>query len=150
MTGLGTTSWLILTMDIVREADVVAARQRARRIAELIGFETQDQTRIATAVSEIARNAFEYAHQGLVDFNVHCPEQSPQQFLVTIKDNGPGIRDLDAVLEGRFDSSNGFGVGLSGARRLVEEFRVASAPGQGTAVTIGKAFGRRQAPLTPN
>lgn len=150
MTGLGTTSWLILTMDIVREADVVAARQRARRIAELIGFETQDQTRIATAVSEIARNAFEYAHQGQVDFNVHCPEQSPQQFLVTIKDNGPGIRDLDAVLEGRFNSSNGFGVGLSGARRLVEEFRVASAPGKGTAVTIGKAFGRRQAPLTPD
>ena len=66
-----------------------------------------------------------------MDFNVHCPEQSPQQFLVTIKDNRPGIRDLDAVLEGRFNSSNGFGVGLSGARRLVEEFRVASAQVKG-------------------
>jgi len=150
MTGLGTTSWLILTMEIVREADVVAARQRARRIAELIGFETQDQTRLATAVSEIARNAFEYAHHGLVDFYVHCPKQAPQQFLVTIKDNGPGIRDLDAVLEGRGNSPNGFGVGLFGAKRLVEEFRIASAPNKGTTVTIGKAFGRRQASLTPD
>ena len=125
MTGPGMTSWPILTVDIVREAMSSLRVTRAQN-AELIGFETQDQTGIATAVSEIARNAFEYASRGLVDFQVHCPEGAPQQFLVAIKDNGPGIPDLDAVLEGRFKSFIRYG--RRTCRREAARRRVSKSP----------------------
>ena len=78
-----TTAWPILTMEIANEADVVLARQRARRIAELVGFETQDQTRIATAVSEIARNAYEYAGRGKASFRIDVDKDKPQAEAVT-------------------------------------------------------------------
>ena len=130
MTGLGTTSWLILTMDIVREADVVAARQRARRIAELIGFETQDQTRIATAVSEIRGMPSNTPTRAKWISMSTAQNSRRNSFWSLSRTMGPASVISMWLLEGRFNSSNGFGVGLSGARRLVEEFRVASAPGR--------------------
>ena len=84
----------LLTMEIRLEHDVVLVRQRARQIAGLLGFEAQDQTRIATAVSEIARNAFQYAGGGKVEFLVD--EQAPAAFLIRVGDHGPGIVDLQA------------------------------------------------------
>ena len=104
-------TWSIVTTPIEAESDVVAVRQRARRIAELLGFERQDQTRIATAVSEIARNAFIYARGGRAEFSVDG-EQSPQLFWVKISDKGDGIRDLEAILDGRYRSQTGMGLGL--------------------------------------
>src|ERR1700744_1184646 len=100
----------ILPMAIRQEADVVAARQRARGIAELLGFERQDQTRIATAVSAIWRKAQSYAGGGRGEYRLD--DQKPQVFVVEISDKGPGIEDLETVLSGRYVSPTGMGLGL--------------------------------------
>jgi anti-sigma regulatory factor (Ser/Thr protein kinase) len=90
----------LISLFIRLEQDVVAARQRARQIAARLGFEIQDQTRIATAVSEIARNAFMYAGGGKVEIAVEG-RRAPQLLIVRVSDRGPGIRDLDSVLAER-------------------------------------------------
>ena len=134
-------TWPIVTMPIETEADVVAVRQRARRIAELLGFERQDQTRIATAVSEIARNAFGYAGGGRTEFLVDA-NATPQAFLVRVIDAGPGIGDLDEILEGRYRSASGMGLGLLGAKRLMDLFGVNSRAGEGTTIELGQYLPR--------
>src|ERR1700683_666921 len=101
----------ILTLAIACERDTVAARQRARQIARLLGFETQDQTRISTAVSEIARNAFNYAGSGRVEDLIEG-RTAPQLFMIKISDSGPGIRNLNDILEGRYQSQTGMGLGI--------------------------------------
>jgi len=131
-----------LSLGLRYEHDVVLARQRARRIAELLGFERQDQTRIATAVSEIARNAFTYAGGGRVEFAVEGTA-APQIFAVTVADDGPGIADLPAILGGAYRSETGMGLGIVGARRLMDQFDVVSAPGGGTRVVLRKLLPRR-------
>ncbi len=132
----------LISIFVRHERDVVAARQRARQIAARLGFEAQDQTRIATAVSEIARNAFMYAGGGKVEIAVEG-RHAPQLLVVRVSDHGPGIRDLDAVLSGRYRSSTGMGLGMLGARRMVDQFDVTSRPGAGATVTLGKLFPRR-------
>ena len=132
----------VLTADVRSEEEVVSARQRARRVAELIGFDAQERTRIATMVSEIVRNAFRYAGGGTVTFSVEG-EAGAQQLVVRVTDHGAGIADLDAVLEGRFRSTTGMGLGLIGARRLADSFSVDTAPGRGTTVTLGRSLPRR-------
>ncbi len=135
----------ILSVAIHNEHDTVDARQRARQIARLLGFDPQDQTRISTAVSEIARNVFNYAGGGKVEYMVEGTTV-PQLFIVRISDFGPGIRDLDAILEGRYESRTGMGLGIVGARRLMDQFQIESEPGKGTTVWLKKLFSRR-APL---
>src|SRR5512144_1273501 len=88
----------ILFIQIADDRDVVAARQRARQISGLLGFDVQDQTRVATAVSEIARNALIHARGGTVEFAMDLA--SPQSLVIRIGDRGPGIKDLSAVLDG--------------------------------------------------
>ena len=132
----------ILTLAIACERDTVAARQRARQIARLLGFEPQDQTRISTAVSEIARNAFNYAGGGRVEYSIEG-RTSPQLFIIQIRDSGPGVRDLENILEGRYKSSTGMGMGILGARRLMDQFQIESAPGKGTTVWLKKLLPRR-------
>jgi signal transduction histidine kinase/CheY-like chemotaxis protein len=139
-------SFGLLTLQIEFERDVVLARQRARKIAELVGFDAQDQTRIATAVSEIARNAFRYAGGGRVEFRVEG-RTPPQLFWVRVGDRGPGIEKLDSVLDGSYRSSTGMGVGIVGARRLMDRFQIESAPGRGTRVTLGKLLPRQARPV---
>ena len=124
----------ILTLELRLEQDVVLARQRARKIAGLFGFEAQDQTRIATAVSEIARNAIQYAGGGRVEFSA---EPGDPLLTIRISDRGPGIPDLSALLEGRFRSSTGMGIGVVGTRRLMDVFEIRSTS-EGTVVTFGK------------
>src|ERR1700685_1713077 len=106
----------ILSVAIQYEHDTVAARQRARQIARLLGFDSQDQTRIATAVSEIARNAFQYAGGGRVEFLLD--ERTGPALLIRVSDRGRGFKNLQAVLDGRYISTTGMGVGVVGARRL--------------------------------
>jgi signal transduction histidine kinase/DNA-binding response OmpR family regulator len=132
----------ILTLAIACERDTVAARQRARQIARLLGFDPQDQTRISTAVSEIARNAFNYAGGGRVEYAIEG-RTSPQLFIVQIRDSGPGVRDLENILEGRYKSSTGMGMGILGARRLMDQFQIESSPGKGTTVWLKKLLPRR-------
>ncbi|HEY4030306.1 MAG TPA: ATP-binding protein [Caulobacteraceae bacterium] len=137
----------ILTIAIRSEADVVAARQRARLIAELLGFERQDQTRIATAVSEIARNAHSYGGGGRIAFRLD--DNGHQTFVAEIADKGPGISDVEEVLSGRYVSPTGMGLGLIGARRLMDRFAVESVPGEGVTVTLGKILPHKAQRVTP-
>jgi signal transduction histidine kinase/CheY-like chemotaxis protein len=132
----------ILTLAIGCERDTVAARQRARQIARLLGFEAQDQTRISTAVSEIARNAFNYAGGGRVEYSIEG-RTSPQLFIIQIRDSGPGIRDLSNILDGQYKSSTGMGMGILGARRLMDQFQIDSAPGKGTTIWLKKLLPSR-------
>lgn len=127
----------ILTIEMRTEHDIVLARQRARQIAGLLGFPAQDGTRIATAVSEIARNAFTYAGGGKVEFRVH-QKVPPQMFQIHVRDTGPGIENLPDLLADRSISETDPGFGLIGAKRLMDYFHLESAPGQGTTVLLGK------------
>lgn len=130
-------SFNILTMQLSSEPDVVLVRQRARQISKMLGFEAQDQTRVATAVSEIARNALTYAGGGKVEFQV-SGRTAPQFMVISISDLGKGIANLDEVLEGRYQSPTGIGTGIVGARRLMDQFQVESTPGSGTKVLLKK------------
>lgn len=126
----------LLTVELVREHDVVLARQRARQLAAEFKLDAQDQTRFATAVSELARNAHQYAGGGRVDFRL---DTGPPALLVArITDRGPGIGRLKDVLDGRYVSSTGLGVGITGSRRLSDSFSVHSSPNDGTDIMIGK------------
>jgi signal transduction histidine kinase len=142
-----TKVWPIVTVPIESEADVVTVRQRAHRLAELLGFERQDQTRIATAVSELARNAFSYAGGGRAEF-IFDPAPAPQGFYIKISDKGPGIADVQTILDGQYRSKSGMGLGILGARRLMDHFKIDSKPGKGTTVEIGHHLSSRAAPVT--
>ena len=129
----------LMKVAIDLEHDIVAIRQRARQIASLTGFDVQDQVRIATAVSEIARNAFRYAGGGTADFAVEG-SASPQSLVIRIIDKGPGIPHLQSVLDGQYRSETGMGLGILGARRLMDRSDIQSTPGKGTEVTLAKVL----------
>jgi signal transduction histidine kinase len=135
----------LAAVDIRSEQDVVLARRRARQLAEILGLDAQDQSRLATAVSEVARNAFEYARSGTVEFLLD-ESSTPNMVLVRVRDHGPGIRNLDAVLSGSFESQTGMGLGMAGARRLTDHFEISSSPAEGTTVLLGKRLSRRASP----
>ncbi|MFN3649318.1 MAG: ATP-binding protein [Armatimonadota bacterium] len=137
----------LLTVELRTERDVVAARQRARQIAEGLGFSGQEQTRIATAVSEIARNAFRYAGGGRVDYRVEAADAPA--LGIEVSDRGPGIQQLSTVLSGRYRSSTGMGMGIVGARRLMDSFQIESEPGGGTRVSMSKRVPPAAPPVTP-
>lgn len=126
----------LLKMRVASEHDVVAARQRARRIAALLDFDNQNQVRIATAVSEIARNAFRYAGGGSIEFFVD--KAAAPALQIEIRDSGNGIANLREILDGRYQSSTGMGMGLIGTRRLMDDCRIETKIGAGTAVTLIK------------
>src|SRR5271155_2595046 len=106
---IDTRAFSILTLRLRNERHVVHARQRARDIAALLGFEHQEQIRLATAASELARNAFRYASDGVVEFLVRG--DSPQVFVISVADSGPGIANLPDILDGKYVSKTGFGKG---------------------------------------
>ena len=137
----------LITVAVRQEQDVVTARQRARQISGLLGFEGREQTRVATAVSEIVRNAFRYAGGGEVDFAVEG-ESVPQLLAIHVRDKGPGIAALDEILEGRYRSSTGMGLGLIGARRLMDHCAVRTGPG-GTSVLMKKLLPDAAPLVTP-
>lgn len=132
----------ITRIELRFEQDVVETRQRTRLIAEMLGSDRQTQTRIATAVSEISRNALQYGLGGEAKFFIDGAA-SEQWFGIAVCDQGPGIAELDAILEGRYRSSTGLGLGLMGSRRLLPEyFTIESRLGGGTCVTLGKQLPR--------
>jgi signal transduction histidine kinase/CheY-like chemotaxis protein len=126
----------VLSLALQHDQDVVSSRQRAAALAQALGFDLSEQTRIATAVSEIVRNAFRYARLGTVTFAVD-EESRPQRLLVRVTDRGPGIAKLDDVLSGRFRSTTGMGIGIQGSRRLMDRFSIESSP-EGTTVLLEK------------
>jgi len=131
----------LLTTDIRSEHDVLLTRQRARHLAELLGFEAQDQTRVSTAVSEIARNAVQYAGGGKVEFLLTLG--SDQSLRMVVKDKGPGITDLAEMLPENAHLSDGRGRTLRGVRCLMDSFRVETSTAEGTVITLGKLRQRR-------
>jgi signal transduction histidine kinase len=138
----------VLTVAIHSEDDVVTARQRARQIARLLGFDVRDQTRIATAVSEITRNAYVYAEGGRVAFLVD-EKANPPLFLTRVTDQGPGIENVRQVLTGQYRSTSGMGLGIIGAKRLMDLFEIESSPARGTTVLMGKHMPRGAAAFVP-
>lgn len=128
----------LLSLALQHDQDVVTSRQRAAQIAALLGFEQSEQTRIATALSEIARNAFRYARGGRVDFEIDELAR-PQSFVIRVEDQGPGIPHLDEVLSGRYRSSTGMGIGIAGAQRLMDRLALESSPA-GTKAVIQKSL----------
>jgi len=136
----------LFTVEIRLENDVVLARQRARMVAAAIGFDVQDQTRIATAVSEIARNTFEYGGGGRAEFRIESG--TDRMLVVTIRDKGKGIAQLDDVLNGNYVSRTGMGLGIIGAKRLMDHFRIETSRG-GTMVELGKLVPRKFSKINP-
>lgn len=124
------------TIPLVNEADVTLARSTALRVALGAGMVKPDAVKVSTVVSELARNILQYAGSGYVDLRV---VESPRRAVeIVASDRGPGIPNVREILEGRYRSRTGMGVGLLGSRRLVDEFEVASEPGKGTTVTAMK------------
>jgi signal transduction histidine kinase/DNA-binding response OmpR family regulator len=137
----------LLSVRVRHEHDIVGARRRARQIAAGLGFDVPEQTRIATAVSELARNAYQYAAGGTVDYAIEGA-LAPQILVIRVSDQGPGIADVDAVLSGRYTSATGMGLGLVGTRRLMDSFTLKS-DARGTTVSVTKMLPRRAPFLTP-
>jgi serine/threonine-protein kinase RsbT len=123
---------------IESDADVVTARQRARALAVELDMPSTDQTLLATAISEIARNITTYAERGDVVIDVVRDGRGRRGVRVVARDEGPGIEDLERALTDGYTTGGGLGLGLPGARRLVDEFEIDSTPGQGTTVTLIK------------
>ncbi len=126
------------SLRIADEADIVAARREVRRWAEGLGFSRADGTRIATAVSELARNVYKYAGEGRMTVAAVGDEGSRVGLRLTFVDEGPGIADVEQAMADGFSTSDGLGQGLPGSRRLMDEFRIESAPGRGTRVAMTK------------
>jgi serine/threonine-protein kinase RsbT len=119
------------------EEDVVFSRQAVRSWAVELGFSLVDQTKIVTAASELARNTVVYGGGGAM--HMQMLEDGPRRGLrLVFEDQGPGIPDIDQALRDGFTSGGGLGLGLGGARRLVNEFEIESQPGQGTKITVVK------------
>lgn len=125
----------IFTLRLRQERHVVFARQRARDIAKLLGFDHQEQIRLATTASELARNAFRYAINGAVEFLVQ--DSCPQLFVISVTDEGPGIKNLTEILNGQYVSKTGLGKGIIGTSRLMDRFNI-TAPSSGTSVEAAK------------
>jgi signal transduction histidine kinase/CheY-like chemotaxis protein len=133
----------ILSVGLQQESDVVLARQRARQVAAQLGFTALEQTQIATAVSEIARNAYEYTGGGLVEYTL-TGKTAPQVLEIRVSDKGKGIANLASILAGEHTSQTGMGLGIMGAQRLMDQFHIRSKPGQGTVVELLKILPRKK------
>jgi serine/threonine-protein kinase RsbT len=123
---------------IESDADVVTARQRARALAVGLDMPSTDQTLLATAISEVARNITAYAVRGEVLLELVRDREGRRGIRVVARDEGPGIADLERALTDGYTTGGGLGLGLPGARRLVDEFAIETAPGEGTTVTLVK------------
>lgn len=123
-------------LDIRNSQDVVRVRQRVRARAIEVGLGLVDQTKIVTAASELARNTLEYGGGG--DVTIEVVMEPRRGLRLTFVDSGPGIADIDAALRDGFTTGTGLGLGLGGARRLSNEFRIESAPGRGTRIVIAR------------
>jgi serine/threonine-protein kinase RsbT len=122
---------------VSREADIITARQLGRKLAAKAGFVGSDLTLIATAISEVARNIISYAETGEILLSL-ATKGGRQGLLVIAQDEGPGISDVDEAMRDGFSTGKSLGLGLPGARRLMDEFEIVSELGKGTTVTLRK------------
>ena len=122
---------------IAHEADIVTARQKGRELAAQGGFSSTEQTLIATAISEVARNIVEYAKRGEIVLSA-IEGEGRRGIIVIAQDFGPGIPDLDLAMRDGYSTARSLGMGLPGAKRLMDELEIQSTVGQGTTVTLKK------------
>ncbi|KAB8321268.1 anti-sigma regulatory factor [Tolypothrix campylonemoides VB511288] len=124
-------------MTIQCSQDVVLVRQAVRQFAVKLGFSLVDQTKIVTAASELARNTLDYGGGGTVKLEA-LQNGMRRGLRLVFEDSGPGIPDIELALKDGYTTGNGLGMGLSGAKRLMNEFNIVSRVGEGTCVTITK------------
>lgn len=124
-------------ISIRSDTDVVAARTAGRALAERIGFSGGDRVAITTAISEIARNIVQHTRGGEITVESVTRDQQPGIEIVA-RDEGPGIPDIELAMQDGYSTTHGLGLGLPGARRLVDEFEIDSEPGRGTRITMRK------------
>lgn len=126
-----------MSVVIEREGDVVTARQKGRELAATLGFSSTDQTIIALAISEIARNIVSYAQRGRVALG-RLDEAGRRGIEVVAEDEGPGIADISLAMRDGYSTAKSLGVGLPGAKRVMDDFELVSEVGKGTRVTMRK------------
>ena len=122
---------------IERESDIVAARQKGRELCAELGFPNTDRTLVATAISEVARNIVRYAQRGEIVLD-RTEARGRVGIEVVARDSGPGIADIDLAMRDGFSTGQSLGLGLPGAKRLMDEFELVSAPSAGTTITMRK------------
>jgi serine/threonine-protein kinase RsbT len=125
------------TVDISDESDIIVARKTIRVVSEKLGFSLTDVTRIVTAVSELARNIFVYAGSGVMSWCI-LDQGNVVGIELTFEDHGPGISDLEQVMQEGYSTSKGLGLGLPGSRRLMDDMEIRSQVGEGTTVVVKK------------
>ena len=126
-----------MRVSVSKDADVVVARQKGREIAALVGFSATDQTLVATAISEVTRNIVKFADRGEVVISM-ISSGSRRGVSVVARDVGAGIQDTEQAMRDGFSTYDGFGLGLPGTKRLMDQFDLDSVPGVGTTVTMEK------------
>lgn len=137
----------LLELELANDRDMIAARQRARQVSALLDFDAQDQVRIATAVSEVARNAVRHGGGGKIEVALEEDGGRNPTLSISIVDHGPGIADFDTAIGGTTPTGEPK-LGLVTARRLMDSFDMQSVPRQGTSITLRKSVPRRAEPLT--
>ncbi|MFB7156650.1 anti-sigma regulatory factor [Lysinibacillus sp. NPDC056232] len=125
------------SVEIITEWDIVAARQLGRDEAKALGFDTVDQARITTAISELARNIYLYARIGVVEIE-KFESDTEKKITVIATDQGPGIEDVRKVMEDGYSTSGGLGAGLPGVNRLMDSMNIQSVIGEGTTIRAEK------------
>jgi signal transduction histidine kinase len=137
----------LLELELANDRDMIAARQRARQVSALLEFDAQDQVRIATAVSEVARNAVRHGGGGRIELALEEEGGRNPTLSISVADNGPGIADFETAIGGT-TSTGEPKLGLVTARRLMDAFEIHSAPRRGTSITLRKHVPRRAEPFT--
>lgn len=123
---------------IKHEADIVTARQQGRALAARLGFSNIEQTFIATAISEVARNIIAYARSGEIMFRTVQGNGGKPGIVIVARDEGPGIQDIELAMQNGYSTANSLGLGLPGAKRMMDEFEIVSEVGKGTTITMRK------------
>lgn len=126
-----------ISVPIERESDIVAARQKGRELCAELGFASTDRTLVATAISEVARNIVRYAQRGEILLG-RTEVRGRTGIVVIARDDGPGIADTELAMRDGFSTGRSLGLGLPGAKRLMDEFELVSAPNAGTTITMRK------------
>jgi len=126
---------LTALLPLTTDQDVVLSRQAVRKVAQQLGFSLIDQTKIVTAASELARNAVVHGHGGSLEWRI-VSGSGKQGLQLTVTDSGPGIEDVTLAMKDGWTTGSGLGMGLPGAKRLVNEFKIDSKPGAGTTVIV--------------
>ena len=122
-------------ISVQSDVDVMLARQRGRELAAHLDLSSSDLTLLATAISEITRNIVQYAQRGELEFR-NVQRNGQRGLMIIARDQGPGIPNLELAMQDGYSTSQGMGLGLPGAKRLMDEFDIRSEPGSGTTVTM--------------